>query len=273
MQSLRKFIIIFVLLLVLWFCLYPSNDITNDDTFPISKEPNITISIFFHIGLIGTYMHRTNRIIQALNTSGLLERADEFYVVTVGDRNQNPVPPLPNNAIVFDGGPHLLKYEEPTITKLYEYALKRKDEKVYILYVHDKGASHDITNQAISDWVDLLIYFNIEKWQFIPKLLELHEIVCINFRPLEGAPHCSGNFWWTRADYVATLDKPIQSDQGVSYMDRLKYEFWIGTGLLNETNGNHLCFLFPNTVDHYFVLFPRSRYDTITNPTCVGVFP
>jgi len=230
------------------------------------------IAIFYHLGLVGTYSQRNARIMFYLNESKLLDYCKEFYVVVVGNTTANPLPQLPTQATIIDGGTNLEKFEGPTISLIYKFA--RKYNNFYILYIHDKGATHPLDNQAVYDWIELLLFFNVHHWRAAIKYLANYKVVCINFSIERDSPHCSGNFWWARADYIKTLIVPPPNPE------RHFYEFWIGTKLTRDIQtlfrsnyANQACILWPETLPHYSKEFPPEKYNHVKNPQCILTYP
>jgi len=223
--------------------------------------------IFYHLALVGTYVQRNARIMEYIDESRLLDFVQNFFVVVVGNLTANPLPKLPTRVSIIDGGTDVTKWEWPTLNQLYKYAQKSSDS--YILYIHDKGATHQLDEQPINDWIDLLLFFNVHHWRAATQYLANYQVVCINFATYDSHPHCSGNFWWARADYIITLNAPLS-------VNRLDYQYWIGTQLppvnLPEATSNEACILWPETVAHYGSLFPPEKYN-VTDPHCMLTYP
>jgi len=228
--------------------------------------------IFYHLALIRNYKQRHEHMMESLYDSKLLYYCEHFYVVVVGNRTKNPIPLLPRQAEIIDGGTDVEKFEWPTINQVYQYSLRRND--TYILYLHDKGATHDLHDVNVGDWIELLLFFTLRHWRASTKHLEKYQIVCPNFSLVSGNPHCSGNFWWARSDYVRTLNVPLPDQQ------RHFYEMWIGKklppALLEFKNVNHTneaCVIWPERVIHYHSREPPETYNNITNPECIYTYP
>ncbi len=113
-------------------------------------------------------------------------------------------------------------YETPTIKLLHEHSLN-ENEEFYVLYIHTKGVKHynrDI-NVNVTDWVNYMIYFNIQKHDTCIKSLSEYDTVGVNLQEKEDIPlHYSGNFWWSKSSYIKTLDECI-------YTNYNSPEFWL----------------------------------------------
>jgi len=219
--------------------------------------------VFYHLTLVGHYRERTRAIIEALDSSGLLQALDHFFVVVVTDSGDylNHMPELPEKAEVILVEKSVNVHEGPTIHLLHQYCIQNPD--VLVMYLHCKGATRELINQPVNDWIKLLLYFTVTLWEGIPETLQDHVVSCPNVILTNNA-HCSGNFWWARGDYIAKL--PVFGDN----VERHLWEYWVGTNL-NEANP--ACILWPNSVNHYVRLFPSTEYDYITKANCMKVYP
>ena len=118
----------------------------------------------------------------------------------------------------------------------------------YSLYLHCKGSSRPF-RQSIQDWIDMLEYFCITRFeQCIDELLNGYDAVGCNFKKDADEPHFCGNFWWANNKYLATLPD-IDSD------DRIRCEMWIGKGADLKAKTFH-----NSPVDHYHSIYPANNY-------------
>jgi hypothetical protein len=98
------------------------------------------------------------------------------------------------------------KGHEFTTLELIEKDKENFGDSDYILYLHTKGASkqNDPNYLNIVSWRHLMNYFNIEKVKNVFKLFEKTNfntygiLLCNTFY--------SGNVWWSKADYIKTID-------------------------------------------------------------------
>jgi len=103
-------------------------------------------------------------------------------------------------------------------------------------YIHTKGVSHfgKETYNNVKDWRVMMEHFLIKNWVKCYNSLSNVDIVGVNlilyqkFVGLEDpkfditvGPHFSGNFWWTKSDYVFTHPPTLPED------DYLSPEMWI----------------------------------------------
>ena len=92
-------------------------------------------------------------------------------------------------------------------------------EDFNVLYLHSKGVKWNNKKQCISDWVSLLLYFNIKYHEEILNKLDNYDVIGVNLS-LENIIHFSGNFWWSKSSYIKTLNKEIMKQY-------CGPEFWI----------------------------------------------
>lgn len=139
-------------------------------------------------------------------------------------------------------------YETPTINLLHEHAF---NEDFYVLYIHTKGVKHNNTNINVTDWVNYLIYFNIQKYETCIKSLLDYDTVGVNLQ-LENndftITHYSGNFWWSKSEYIKTLHK-------CEYKDYISPETW-----LTEKNIGRYLNLWTSNVNHYNERYEEHKY-------------
>lgn len=220
------------------------------------------IAVIMHVGVIGeVWYERTMDVIDALIQSELIYYADQAVISYVGQLpDKDQLSDTWNLFQIIQASKYVEDYEFPTLEFVHIFAKSHPD--YYILYVHNKGATHKGA-QSIIDWINLMIYFNIIRWKESIKFLTTHDIVCVNIL-LKPYIHCSGNFWWARADHIVNL--PIPSIYYPNdFQSKTHYaEFWIGTVFwpLNSISEyeKHFCNLHPNAIDHYFYLYPPSNY-------------
>jgi hypothetical protein len=119
----------------------------------------------------------------------------------------------------------------------------------YILYLHTKGNSYDSERQSINDWTDMMLYFLVENHKTcINKMYEQYDTVGCNYSEVHHN-HYSGNFWWAKSSYIKTLNLLSEDEPS-----KMAPEFWL---LQNKPN---IYTIYSSGVDHYWNLYPRSRY-------------
>ena len=156
-------------------------------------------------------------LITALVSSGLYDELETFHVIVVGAIQKSAYFMIPKMKVIFAG--HESQYERPSLLFLQKFPFK---DDAKILYLHSKGIKWwgQQNEQCISDWIQLMLHWNVEKWRDAVLKLDTFDTYGCNVYTHQGHPHYSGNFFWTTAKYVKTLKNEI----GPGYNDT---EFWI----------------------------------------------
>ena len=139
-------------------------------------------------------------------------------------------------------------YEVPTINKVRDFSKENPNSK--ILYLHTKGTGHPKDAQNINDWIDMMLYFLVDRYPVALHALKDHEIAGCNYHTYDSCrapPHFSGNFWWAKTDYLATLP-----DCGPNKFDA---EFW-----LHINSPKFKCLHDTGGMNHYFNVYPPENY-------------
>jgi len=114
-----------------------------------------------------------------------------------------------------------------------------------LLYFHSKGVVS--ASPQVACWREILNHYCITEWPRCISLLESHDIVGVaDFRTKENNT-VSGNFWWSKSEYIQKLPDPLLGDVG----DRYAFEHWImkaspTIAFTADTNTDHhdnYCFL------------------------------
>jgi hypothetical protein len=92
------------------------------------------------------------------------------------------------------------EFEFPTIN-IMKKDLEHSNLKA--LYIMNKGASTDF-NQAIKDWIETMLYFNVYQHENCLNLLNEYDALGVDYHDLPYK-HFSGNFFWTKSSHVKTL--------------------------------------------------------------------
>jgi hypothetical protein len=151
--------------------------------------------------------------------------------------------------IVYVGFSH--EYERPTLLHM-RYQSENDHDKTLYYYLHTKGIRHfgNYNENFIIDWINLMLYWNIEKWNIaIDKLINYDTYGC-NYYNENMHKHYSGNFWWAKSTYIKKLPTFIPNDYNAP-------ENW----LLLETN--NMCSIFNSGLQgmgHYNYPYPRINY-------------
>lgn len=184
-------------------------------------------------------------IVASVVRSGLLERLDRLDVVNVGEEiaMSGSLPGEPERVRLINYSPRANRSELPTLGLVGSFATAHPEARV--LYLHTWGASHDARHAVIDDWRRMLLYFLVERFDSCLEMLGSHDAVGCNLLA-SPRPHFSGNFWWARAPYLASLESPTG--------DRHEAEFW----LLGGAGVRAVC-VHDSGVNHSRERWPRER--------------
>jgi len=113
-------------------------------------------------------------------------------------------------------------YEWTTLSKIWSDSQK---EDFYILYIHNKGATHlnEITRINCDSWRKYMLHFNVMNWEKCVEKLKDYTAVGVE-KYLEPKLHFAGNFFWTKSNYVRILEDPKKFEN-----DRMYAEMWLGS--------------------------------------------
>ena len=210
----------------------------------LTKIEGIKTACFIHscnMALNGT--SSLDNLLAHLYMSGLLDLLDIVIVNNIGI-------PLDTTKYVSDKKIKYIQcsdnsglFERPTLQLMH--AFSKQNPGVKMLYLHTKGISYTPntpTYRNIQAWIAYMLHFLLDK-SCLPLLDEYDTLGCNYY---EGPyKHYSGNFWWIRSDYLATLNL----DRLVSRADA---EWWCLSGKdvrmkeLYRSNVNHFQTAFIN---------------------------
>jgi hypothetical protein len=214
------------------------------------------IAIFYHTfqNEISAFIYQQQ--INRLYVSGLLNSADYFHIGVNGNQEMFYVPSKAK--IVYNTS---WKEETETMIALKNFAYQNPDYK--ILYFHMKGASKGTL--IANAWRLMMEHFVIDKWRECVEYLNDYDCVGANLnpvgetlwsngtttQPVEGTYNFTGNFWWTNAKHIQTLDhKFLSSDY------RIDRELWIGS----NPNSNPKSIYQPGVYESYEHYYKEEDY-------------
>lgn len=218
--------------------------------------------IYFHICTINKWVNVVTKLYDKICTSGLIDIVEKINVVVLGNEVEQVKEILahPKVNIIYHST-NIRIFERKCLQLLREHAQK---ENFKVLYIHSKGITKKRREAFINDWIDYMIYFNIEKYPDCIKVLDEYDCCGVNLLKITNArdlkfvsnitrtEHFSGNFWWATSNYISQLPETV----GPKYLDP---EIWIG-----DCSKKKMYSFWQSDVDHYVQIFPLHMY---TGPT------
>ena len=198
-------------------------------------------------------------------SDNLYKDIEKIYcgVVGKGDMSFLNVPGLEKFELAYVHH-DISQFEFLTLEWMHDFCKRNSRSKVF--YIHTKGIStygrvhvppSPARQQNIDEWRRYMEHYVLRNYQTCVDELDLSDMVGVNWRgkgtesvitPHVGS-HFSGNFWWARASYIASLGNVREGNQ-----KRCNAEFWLGKG-----TGVVSC-LHESDVDHYRQGFPYEAY-------------
>ena len=211
----------------------------------VNLYPDQELYIFYHCCTRGNWEKIIPEQLLKLKNSTLFSKVRKIYIGNLGEINvlklygEDPKMEL----LFYHKNCGLM--EKPTLKALRKMAQQKPD--AYFLYFHSKGiTTWEGSFPNIQDCRYFLEYFMIEKWEkCVEALNEGFDVVGVNYTN-DPRDHFSGNFWWAKGSYLASLP-----DLKKGYYES---EFW-----LFRNKPRYKC-LFKSGVHHYYQPFPKERY-------------
>jgi hypothetical protein len=214
---------------------------------------------YIHICQIGYWRKSLSLLLDALFTSGLYESSTKIYLCVVSNAIQKidtSFDTLNKCEVMYIGNPE--EFERPTLKTVKSFSCASKKEEL-VWYMHTKGITHFDTKkeQTVLDWIQLLLYWNVHQWKIAVEQLQdpnIYMYGCNLIGPHKiYTLHFSGNFWWSKTSWIATLPYSI----GPNHTDP---EFWITNHSMDTDLKKHIYCPFQS--DTYFPLESSSlHYD------------
>jgi len=199
-------------------------------------------------------------LIDKINKSGLINNLDKIFINNIGIPIENVYgDKFEINNYSSDNN----LFELPTINIIQDFSEKNSD--CNILYLHTKGISH-VNNSLfqqnnIKNWIDMMLYFLVENFELcIDKLNNNDAVGCNYYTTPREAYHLackdhvtlnfSGNFWWSKSNFIKTLPK-LDITENINKYDA---ELWLCK------NNPKVHVLHNSHTNHYYWNYPRERY-------------
>ena len=172
--------------------------------------------VYFHICTLGDYERIIYRMMNKIQSSGLLDDIDEIRYVVLGTGPEHVIDIMQQYSKTKCIGtePSMKTYERATLHRMREDCLAMQ-ETAYIMYIHSKGVTHqhDGLLDSVDLWTDTMLdglcTYRHLCWRALEEGNKMVGSYAIdyylknagNYHPL----HFSGNFWWASSAHIATL--------------------------------------------------------------------
>lgn len=200
--------------------------------------------IYIHVCCINDWKDVFNYLLFKIKDSGLYDVTKEIRCCVLGEYE----PSVFNDPKIHivKSSPHLNLYEKFTLDQLHDDA---QTEDFNLLYLHTKGVSHTEPGyrKNIKDWVNYMCFFNIYQHKRCINLLKNVDCVGVTLHDLPKL-HFSGNFWWSKSQYIRKLEKCI-------IVIHTSTEFWLTEKRLGRYKS-----LWHTDLNLYRVPYPREIY-------------
>jgi hypothetical protein len=221
----------------------------NGDKELFTGEQSSKVNIcFIHSCTLGNSgSKRLEYLINYLKNSKLYNILDKIYINNIGLNIKLEY--LDSKFEIFNYSENNNLFEIPTLNTILKYSKNSIEyENCNILYLHNKGISYNEDYEQLNDWIDMMLYFLVDKYEVCLDKLLLHNVVGSNYMD-EPYKHFSGNFWWATSKYLKNLSKFDETN--VNKMDAEKWLF----------SNNPVYYEMHNSrINQYENLYPKDKY-------------
>ncbi len=141
--------------------------------------------------------------IKCFNESKILDKIDFVFIINYG--NQLNINKFTDDKIkIINLSSDVKSQENNTLALLQIFSNFHSNAN--ILYLHTKENYYDKTKQNILDWINMMLYFNVYKFQDCLEYLTNFDTIGCNLKKT-SKPYYFGNFWWAKTNYINKLFK------------------------------------------------------------------
>lgn len=193
----------------------------------------MNLSVFYHIACMGNFkdvVAEQTRLLAHVGltqvTTCVLGTSDQIDAVRSIAKANNITLTVPFTS------PELTLYESPTLLRVRLFSQEHLSDG--ILYLHTKGVSQP-DNAHKKQWRRVMQREVVAEWRRNLRLIEVADILGMDWRQDPHFPHFAGNFWMARCDWIAnlpTLDeyRKTRKGWGVEHQGgRMACETWLGS--------------------------------------------
>lgn len=199
--------------------------------------------VYFIALMLDNWFDIVNDQLQTLLNSKLFSKTEKLYIRIFYEKNsdlEKLKKLIPNLEKIIISYTNKNEYEYGALKIIKNLS---EDENFYCYYLHSKGVSltektygkhkldikYETMKNSIHSWRKYMEHFLINEYEkCIDSLSSGFDACGVQLRgtPRTNLLHFSGNFWWTKSDYVKKLPKIEDLDNN----NRNLAEFWIGYG-------------------------------------------
>lgn len=220
---------------------------------------------YYHIWLTNHYEEIVKEQLKAIVDSGLYDACESISIGAIGDYTS-----LLNLINLIKDYPKIIISGYSTSKDRYEFhtleLLKRdadnSDKDYYIFYIHGKGVqfskeANEVAYTGGTLWRQSMNKWTLTNWkENIAELEKGYEVCGTQLRPdREFAEHYSGNFFWTKSEYVKNQ---VPSLSKINTSDRFEAEMYI-------CRGKPIAATLDQTFIDYYSHLPKEETVTVSN--------
>lgn len=198
---------------------------------------------------------RLDHLIRRLMTSKCIEKLTKVFIINIGypiDANY-----INNFELVsyeyknkfeinnYSNNPNI--QESATINKMIDFS--KYNSSANILYIHTKGIRFHVNDTLQSDWINMMLYFLLDKHDECIQLLNKdYSSVGCNYCDSK-MKHYSGNFWWAKCSHLKQLNYINENIRPRDYVEFCLFSI------------EHKHFSMHNSnINHYLENYPEIKY-------------
>lgn len=185
-------------------------------------ESHNKINIFWHICAINHWKEVVSDQFDCLYKSGLFFDCEKIHITFLGNNSKDLDWILSDKIEIRNFSKNLKHYEKLCLNDLRTWS---ETNDSYVFYFHTKGVSKPQYKENIWAWRKMMEHFLIEKYIKCVDFLETNDAIGISICDVGTDAkisnenhkfHFSGNFWWSKTDYLKFLPKIPELDMSVA---------------------------------------------------------
>jgi beta-1,4-mannosyl-glycoprotein beta-1,4-N-acetylglucosaminyltransferase len=234
---------------------YYKNEFDNkrDDCVEIKSEDIHNYCFIHSCCLENGKTERLDYLIHKLISTGCISYLTKIFIINIGhclDDDYIKQFKNENKFEIVNYSKNTNLQESPTINKMILFSKNNKN--CNILYIHTKGVRYSIDDTKQIDWINMMTYFLLHKYQRCIHLLNdgYSSVGCNCHDGSDGvAKHYSGNFWWAKSNHLRKLE---YLSENVDTRNTIEFHLF---------TVDHKHFVMHNSkINHYLENYPPEKY-------------